>query len=56
MGFIYAVYSEYERESEFYSTRELAEQARESIIAKYGVADLTIRELSVYDYNMEDFR
>jgi len=51
---IYAVYGDYERESEFYSTRQSAEKALETIIAKYGVSDLTIRELSVYDYNMEE--
>jgi hypothetical protein len=55
MQTIYAVYfDQWDKASEFYSTLKSAEKARETIIAKYGVSDLTIREFFVYDYNMED--
>lgn len=52
---IYAIYSdEWTKVSEFYSSLETAQKALDSIARILGVSDLTIRELSVYDYNMEE--
>lgn len=55
MNTIYAVYSdEWTRASEFYSNLATAQEALDSISKILSVSDLTIQELSVYDYNMED--
>lgn len=54
MQTIYAVYSDNSRASELYSTRESAEKALATLEQLYQDSDLTIEELSVYDFNMEE--
>jgi hypothetical protein len=54
MTIIYAVYTDYSRVSEFYSTRESAEKALETLSEVYSTEDIKIVELPVYDYNMEE--
>lgn len=54
MQTIYAVYRDYSRASELYSTRESAEKALATLVELYQNIDLTIQELSVYDFNMEE--
>lgn len=50
----FAVFGDYEQESQLYVSRELAELALKVIADKYDLADLSVKELSVYDYIMED--